>query len=541
MSIDRVDQELCNGCGICITTCPLDVIRLDTEVKDKNEHPACRLACPAGVDMRVYMNLLKDGMVKEAMDVVREALPLPAVTGRVCPHPCENECSRKEVDEAVNINALERFVADSWLKEKPKPVDKIFTHKTAVIGSGPAGLSCAHFLARMGYPVTIFEAMPVLGGILRAGIPAYRLSREVLDAQINYILGLGVDFKTGVTIGKDITIEALRKEFGAIFYAGGNQLSREIKIKGVGLKGVKWGLDYLKEVNLGGEAAIKGRVVVIGGGNVAMDVALTALRGGAKEVQIACLEKGGDMPAFKEEISQAIEEGIVIHEGWGPQEIVGKGGQVSGVKLVRCTGVYDKAGKFSPCYDENETRIINTDNSILAIGQAVDLSLIPAGMKLTRAETIQVDPVTLETTLPGVFAGGDIVSGPSSVVEAIAAGKRASVSIDRYLKGEDMEKGRYLRPKAVPYPPKEGIEKLDRCPTKLLPVNQRKGNFKEVKIVFDEDTANLESRRCMTCGSRAVISYVDECQLCVYCEMDCPRKAIWVAPEKKANPLMAWA
>ena len=540
MSIELVDRELCNGCGICVTTCTLDVVRLDTLVADKEEYPSCRLACPAGVDMRSYLYLLKNGMLNEAIEVLRETLPLPAVTGRVCPHPCESECSRKEVDEAVNINSLERFVADYWLKEKAKPARKLYAAKVAIIGSGPAGLACAYFLCRMGYPVTVFEAMPVLGGMLRLGMPKYRLPKDVLDAQINYIRDMGVEFKTGVTVGKDMTFKKLQKGYQSIFFAIGNQLSSRIELEGAEFNGVLWGLDFLRDVNLKREIPVKDRVVVIGGGNVAIDVALTARRLGAKEVQLACLESREEMPAFKDEIEQAVDEGVSINTSWGPKRILGDSRKVTGVELVRCERVFNEVGRFSPSFDEQVTKTIKADMIILAIGQDADLSFVPKGMKITEGGTIQVDPITLEITLPGIFAGGDIVSGPASVVDAIAAGKRASVSIDRYLKGEDLKAGRYLRPKRVKKPPKEGIERNARKLTSLLPINQRAGNFKEVEMGFNEDMANLEAQRCMTCGSRATINYVEDCMLCLYCERDCPQKAIYVSPEKKAMPLVAW-
>ncbi|MCE5253167.1 MAG: FAD-dependent oxidoreductase [Actinomycetia bacterium] len=540
MSIELVDRELCNGCGICVTACPLDVIRLDTLAADKGEYPSCRRACPAGVDMRSYLYLLRDGMIEEAMEVLRDALPLPAITGRVCPHPCESECSRNEVDEAVNINALERFVADRWLDEKAEPVPQVYAAKVAVVGSGPAGLACAYFLSRMGYPVTVFEARPVLGGMLRLGIPEYRLPRTVLDTQLGYIGRMGVEFKSGIAVGRDVTLEAVQKEYAAVFYAVGNQSSRRLEIDGVGLGGVSWGLDFLAGVNLKRVTGVKGRVVVIGGGNVAVDVALTALRLGAESVEMVCLESVGTMPAFKEEIDQAVEEGVRIYDGWGPKRILGAGGEAAGVELVRCTCVYDGRGRFRPTYDERLTKTIGADAVILAVGQTVDPASIPEKLKTTAGGTIQVDPVTLETTCPGVFAGGDVVSGPASVVEAVAAGRRASTSIDRCLKKQDLKGGRRLLPKRVKRPPKEGVESVARNAAPVLAAGQRAGNFKEVKLGFDEDTADLEVQRCMTCGSRAVISYVDDCMLCLYCEQDCPQTAIYVSPEKKVLPLMPW-
>lgn len=542
MSIERIDTALCNGCRLCIDACPMDVIRLDTLVAERDEWPACRLACPAGVDIRSYIYLLREGMIEEAINVLRETLPLPAVTGRVCPHPCESECARQEVDEAVNINSLERFVADYWLQEKAQPVSKIYAAKVAIVGSGPAGLACAYFLTRMGYPVTVFEAMPVLGGMLRLGISEYRLPKDVLDAQINYIKEMGIEFKTGVTIGKDITFKELQKGYQSIFLATGNQLSSQLELEGTELDGVLWGLDFLRDVNLKRKISVKDRVVVIGGGNVAIDVALTARRLGAKEVQIACLESGEKMPAFKDEIEQAVDEGVSINTSWGPKKILGDGKKVTGLELVRCERVFDDAGRFSPSFDDQETKTVKTDMIVLAIGQVPDLSLVPKGVRVTEGGAIQVDPITLETSLTGVFAGGDLIAGAllASVVLAMAAGKRASISIDRYLKGEDLKAGRYLKPDKVRKPPKEGIEEMARQQTPLLPIEQRVGNFKEIKMGFDFDTAHLEAQRCMTCGSRAVITYPDDCQLCLFCERDCPQKAIYVSPEKKVLPMMAW-
>ena len=540
MSIERIDTALCNGCRLCIDACPMDCLRLDTSVTDRDEYPPCRLACPAGVDIRSYLYLLREGMKDEAINLLRESLPLPAITGRVCPHPCESQCARKEVDEAVNINSLERFTADYCLQEKPQPVRQLYSAKTAIVGSGPAGLSCAYFLARMGYSVTVFEALAVLGGMLRIGILEYRLPKDVLDAQINYIRDMGVEFKTGISIGKDISFEELKKEYPAIFLSIGNQLSSKIEIEGAELDGVLWGLDFLRDLNLKQQSKIKDKVVVIGGGNVAVDAALTALRLGAKEVKLACLESKEEMPAFEEEIRQAVDEGVSINVSWAPKRILGNGKEVTGIELVRCTRVLDEEGKFNPSFDEQTSETMDADMIILAIGQVPDLSLVPKGIKATERGTIQVDPLTLETSLPGIFAGGDIVAGTSSVVESIAAARRASVSIDRYLKGEDLRAEREVKPNRVKHPPKEGIPKIARQQTPLLPVDQTAGNFKEIKMPFDLRTVIVESQRCMTCGSKAVITYPDDCQLCLFCERDCPVKAIYVSPEKKITPIMAW-
>jgi len=538
MSFARVDRELCNGCGLCVDSCPLDIIRMDTIAEDIKESSPCRSACPAGVDIRSYINFLKQDMIEEAHVVIRESVPFPSITGRVCPHPCESECARKEVDDPVNINALERFVGDHLKDEGAQPLEKTETARTAIIGSGPAGLSCAYYLAGKGYPVTIFEAMPLLGGMLRMGIPEYRLPKKVLEEQINFLGHMGVEFRACVAIGEAVTMKELREDFQAIFFAIGNQVSRRIDLEGSHHDRVLWGLDFLRDINLDREVEVRGKVMVIGGGNVAMDVALTALRLGADSVRIACLETGDDIPAHREEVEQALSEGVIIHEGWGPLKILSKGKRIKGIELARCSGLYDEKGEFSPCLNEHDTITLEADMIILAIGQAPDLSLLPKELNITEKGTIEIDPITGETSVPGLFAGGDIVTGPSTVVEAFASGRRAAVSIDRYYRGEDLKKGRDVTPDRVKKLPKEGIPELVRQQTPLLSINERAKSFREIATGFDEDMAYGESRRCMTCGSRAIINFVEECRLCQSCERNCPQKAISISPVKEVSPFI---
>jgi NADPH-dependent glutamate synthase beta subunit-like oxidoreductase len=531
MAYAQIDQELCNGCGICVDSCPLDIIRLDTVVSGRNEITACRSVCPAEVDMRRYHYFLKQGMIKEAISVITETMPFAAITGRVCPHLCESECARKEVDEALNINAIERFLGDLQLKEKREKKTKLYQEKTAIVGSGPAGLACAYFLAELGYPVTIFEAMTDFGGMLRTGIPEYRLPREVLDKQINVIRGMGVEFIPSTRIGTDIPLERLMEEYQALFIATGNQLSRRIYIDGIESDRVFWGLDFLRDINLHKKMRVAENVVVIGGGNVAVDVALSALRLGALNVKMVCLEQGEAIPAYREEIEQALTEGIIIEEGWGPYRV-----RTEEIELARCLSLTDEKGDFNPRLDSKETRLVKADMFIFAIGQTPDLSFIPKNVTITKDGTIQVNSITGETTLPGVFAGGDIVSGASTVVTSIAAGKRAAASIDRYLRNEDIKERRDVVAKRVEKPPKEGIRQLNRLENPLLSVDQRTINFTEVKIGFDEEMAYEESLRCMTCGSRAVINPVEECRLCQACERNCPQKAVSIRPTKTMSP-----
>jgi NADPH-dependent glutamate synthase beta subunit-like oxidoreductase/NAD-dependent dihydropyrimidine dehydrogenase PreA subunit len=534
MSIAQIDSALCNGCGACVDSCPEDVIRLDSMPKNKEEIPACTAACPAGVNIRRYMHMLKLGMIDEAAAILRESLSIPAVTGRVCPHPCESECARREVDQAVNINGIERFLGDYWLYEKAQPIRKIYAGKIAVIGSGPAGLACAYFLCRMGYPVTVFEALSVLGGMLRIGIPEYRLPRNVLDAQINYIRDMGVEFRKGVSIGHDIDLKELTSQYDAVFIAVGAQQGKQLALEGKDLDGFVSGLDFLRSINLHQDTTVEKRLVVVGGGNVAVDVALTALRMGAKEVHMACLESMDEMPAYEDEIQQALDEGVEIHPSWGPRRILGKNGKVAGIELVRCTQVLDNKHAFSPSFDDQVIASLEADQVILAIGQEPDLSLFPE-------KVLTVNSVTMETGTLGVFAGGDAVSsGISSVVQAIADGKRAALSIDRYLKGQDLTSKNGEQPPLVKKSPRDGITPFNRQTSPLLPVNERAGNFREVKCGFDEDTVNREVCRCMTCGSEAVITYPDDCMICLYCERDCPMQAIYVSPEKTIGPILPW-
>jgi NADPH-dependent glutamate synthase beta subunit-like oxidoreductase len=332
---------------------------------------------------------LKQGMIKEAIDTITENMPFPAITGRVCPHFCESECARKDVDASVSINGIERFLGDLLLAERKGPTKRSSDKKIAVIGSGPAGMACAYFLARQGYAVTVFEAMSTFGGMLRMGIPGYRLPRNVLDAQIDLIRDMGVEFVHGVRIGIDITFEKLNEEYQALFIGTGNQLSRRISLDGIESERVHWGLDFLRDVNLNKEVKVGEKVVVIGGGNVAVDVALSALRLGAREVKMVCLETGESIPAHPEEIQQALAEGIVMEEGWGPHRIT-----PTGIRLARCLSLFDETGTFNPCLDEKDTRMLAADMLIFAIGQAPDVSSMPKGLTVTKNGTIQVDPIT---------------------------------------------------------------------------------------------------------------------------------------------------
>lgn len=530
--ITKIDEAKCTGCGICVENCPLDTIRLDPF---REEIPPCQVACPAGVDIRAFIYLLSQGYLERAMKLVREALPLPAITGRVCFHPCESECARKEVDQAVNINSLERFLADYWLKEKAETTPRLHAAKVAVIGSGPAGLTCAHDLVRMGYSVTVFEAMPDPGGLLRYGIPEYRLPKKVLDAEIDYVEDLGVEIKTKSPV-KDVN-QLFEAGYKAIFLAAGAGASQKLGIPGEKVKGVLDALNFLKKVNSGGKLSLGDRVVVIGGSNAAIDASRVALRLGAKEVTIVYRRSRVEMPAIATEVEEAEREGVKIRFLVAPIKIQNKDGNLSEIRCIRMKlGEPDVRGRRQPVRVRDSEFSIDADNVVIAIGQIVDKLQLPKQIELTNDNTVMVDPVTLETSLTGVFAGGDVVLGPSSVVEAIASGKRAAASIDRYLKGIDLKARREQEKSKVGNTPKEGMKEKARQMTPLLSVRQRSKNFREVKTGFSEEIATNEARRCMNCGSKAYIAYPEDCMTCFDCELMCPSGAVYVHPFKEVLP-----
>jgi NADPH-dependent glutamate synthase beta subunit-like oxidoreductase len=540
VAITRIDREKCIGCGTCTNSCTMDVIRRDFFPADAREISSCSSACPAKVNIRGYISLLNQERFDEAIRLIREELPIPAVTGHVCFHPCEEGCARKEVDKSVNINALERYVADYWLHEKVEPVQAIHEKKVAIVGSGPAGLAAAYSLVKAGYPVTVFEAEMLPGGMLRMGIPEYRLPREILDAQIEYIRALGVEFSTGTAFGKDVTVERLKADgYDAVLLAVGAQLSRRIDLEGSSFDGVLWGLDFLKDVRGEKEVRVGAHVVVIGGGNVAVDAALTALRLGATNVRIVCLESREEMPAHEEGIEMALAEGVNVSVCWGPKRIVGDNGKVTGIELLCCRSVFDEARAFAPCFDEGTTQTLRADMVILAVGESLDRTSLPNELK-TTGDFISTDPFTLETNLPGLFAAGVAATGAGSVVEAVASGKRAAVSIDRFLQGTDLREGRGEETPVVKKPPREGIEIRHRQETALLPINERRGDFREIKTGFDRETAEQEQQRCMGCGSKAVITYFEDCMTCYTCEKDCPQEAIYVSPEHIRPGVSCW-
>ncbi len=528
-----INLEKCNACGDCLERCPVEVESEFDEglsvrkaiykrypqaipnvmaISKANRAP-CVLTCPSRVNVQGYVALISKGKFAEAFKCIKERNPLPSICGRICHHPCEFKCNRGELDEPIAINPLKRFTADygrsvsgeaaqAFAEEKPE-IDPN-KPKVAIVGSGPSGLTCARDLVKLGYPVTIFEAEEVPGGMLFLGVPKYRLPKDIVLQEVKSIIDLGIELKLKTPIGSPgLTLDGLKKKGYKATYLGiGAMRSRKLDIPGSTLDGILWGVEFLKDINLGREVTLGKKVVVIGGGNVAIDVALSALRSGAEEVHLACLESREEMPAHEWEIQDALDEGVKVNTSWGPKQFLGDDGKVKGVKLIRCTRVFDDKGRFNPTFDEEEKHNIEADTVVVAIGQATDLSFLGdnVGIETNPGGTIRVDPLTMATSLDGVFAGGDGVTGPKSAIEAINHGHEAAISIDRYLRGEDVKAGREkVEEEAAPVPQRE-FAKQPRQRNERLPVDKRRGNFQEVEFALTEEQAVAEAQRCFNCG-----------------------------------------
>jgi NADPH-dependent glutamate synthase beta subunit-like oxidoreductase/formate hydrogenlyase subunit 6/NADH:ubiquinone oxidoreductase subunit I len=565
--VARIDAEKCVACGQCVEYCPANAVKLgqkiasrtpiiyeeallpdDREWGEKMWNPnfrdskvsvvptgtaPCKVNCPAHIAVQGYIKLAALGKYKEALELIRKENPLPAVCGRICNRRCEFECTRGDLDQPIAIDEIKKFIADSELDPSTRyiPVKMHdYGKKIAIVGSGPAGLSCAYYLALDGYDVTVFEKEGRLGGMLTLGIPSFRLEKDVIEAEIDIIKQMGVKFKTGIEVGKDVTIPELRTEgFEAFYIAIGAQGGRKLDIEGEEAQGVISGVDFLRMINQGAPVDINGRVVVIGGGNVAVDVARAAVRTDATSVAMYCLESRKEMPASADEIGEASAEGVKLHNGWGPKRIIVEDGKVKGVEFRKCTAVFDSNGRFAPRYNEKKTLTVEADRVIVSIGQSILWGNLLVGLSvdINGNSTAKADELTYQTRESDVFVGGDACTGPKFAIDAIAAGKQAAISLHRKVwPGQSLTIGRDRR--VYKMLDKGGVVVDDYDHTPRQKPNRTPGDvkacFTDNRCTFTVEQLRKETERCLGCG----VSILDQniCLGCGVCTTKCKFDAI---------------
>ncbi len=564
--VAKVDKEKCVACGQCVENCPANAAKLGQQLctrvpieaektilpddhdwgedrwnpnyRDSKENVVptgtspCKTACPAHIAVQGYIRLAAQGRYTDALELIKKENPFPAVCGRICPHGCESECTRGDLDEPIAIDEIKKFIADQELNGNVRFIPKKahdYGRKMAVIGAGPAGLSCAYYLAVDGYHVTVFEKEEKLGGMLTLGIPSFRLEKNVVEAEIDVLRELGVEFCTGIEVGKGVTLDALRKQgFEAFYLAIGAQAGRRLGIEGEDAQGVVTGVAFLKDMNLGKDVRLTGKTVVIGGGNVAVDVARAAVRQGDGPVSMYCLESEREMPALPEEIEEATGEGIAIQNGWGPKRILVQDGRAVGVEFTKCVSVFDGEERFNPRYNEDETITVEAENVLLSIGQAVEWGALVDGTKVAcnRNGTAVADELTYQTGEPDVFVGGDVYTGPKFAIDAIAAGKQAAISMHRFVwPGQSLTIGRDRRVYKALDKENLTMEGFDTMPRQRIGHTQEGGkSFRDPRRTFTEEQMKKETERCLGCG--AAIVNQDICLGCGLCTTKCKFEAI---------------
>ena len=572
--VAKVESENCVACGRCVEGCPAGAVKLGQKLctkdgpityprqelpdasewgpekwaidyRDKNRvncyktgTAPCKTACPAHIAVQGYLKLAAQGKYKEALQLIKRDNPFPAVCGRICNRRCEDACTRGTIDQAVAIDEVKRFIAQQdlnaetrFVPEKVIPkVDGEFEEKIAIIGGGPAGLSCAYYLAEKGYRPTVFEKEKQPGGMLMHGIPEFRLEKDVIEAEIDVLRALGVEFRCGVEVGRDVTIPELREQgYKGFYVAIGLQSGGRLGVPGEDAEGVKAGIELMREVNLEGKKSLSSRVVVIGGGNIGADVARTALRCGAEKVSLYCLEDYDSMPMGVEDRTECEEDGIEIHAGWGQTEILAENGRCSGIRFRKCLSVRNAEGRFAPTFDDNTTEEVPCDMVLYCIGQKVDWKGLLTGtaVELNPNGTAKADPVTYQTAEPDIFVGGDVYTGQKFAIDAIAAGKQGAVSLHRWVQDATLTIGRDKR---------EFIEldknnllleeaSYDNTPRQRIGYNETlRKTFKDGRVTFTEEQVKAETARCLGCGASVVDP--NKCIGCGICTTRCAFDAI---------------
>jgi NADPH-dependent glutamate synthase beta subunit-like oxidoreductase/NAD-dependent dihydropyrimidine dehydrogenase PreA subunit len=573
--VSQIDTEKCVGCGQCVENCQVNALKLGQKLcsktpvvtEFKHDHPQntkwgpdkwnpeyrttredvvdtgtapCKTNCPAHIAIQGYIKLAAQGKYREALELIKKENPFPAICGRICNRRCESSCTRGDIDEPIAIDEIKKFIAQQDLNSETRYVPtminqtgKAFTNKIAVIGAGPAGLSCAFFLSQKGYPVTVFEKENKLGGMLTLGIPSFRLEKDVVEAEINILKEMSVTFKTGTEVGKDVTLDQLRSEgYEAFYVAIGAQGGRKIGVPGEDAQGVITGVDFLRNINLNDNTKLYGSTVVVGGGNVAIDVARAAIRAGSSDVSMFCLESRTIMPAAVDEIEDAEAEEIVINNSWGPKEIIVEEGKAKGIIFKKCTTVFDANHNFNPQYDENNTITVECENVLLSVGQSIIWRDLLEGSKigLNRNQTCKADSFTYQTEQPDIFVGGDVYTGPKFAIDAIAAGKEGAVSIHRFVQpgqsliiGRDRRQYKELDKKNVLIPV-DNYDNSSRQKLSKVDDSKEKETFCDLRGTFTEEQIKKETERCLGCGATIVDQYA--CVGCGICTTKCKFDAI---------------
>ncbi len=580
--VARVEKEKCVACGRCVEYCPAGAVKLgrklcladgseasyprhilpseapwgehmwDEDYRNNNRincydtgTAPCKTACPAHIAVQGYLKLAAQGKYREALQLIKRENPFPAVCGRICNRRCEDACTRGTVDQAVAIDEVKRFIAQQDLDASTrfvpeKVIPKVrgeFEEKIAIIGGGPAGLSCAYYLAEKGYRPTVFERESRVGGMMRYGIPSFRLEKDVVDAEIDVLRELGVEFRCGVEVGKDVTIPQLRAEgYKGFFVAVGLQSGGRLNVPGDDAAGVTAGIDFMRDVNLRGEGKLSGNVVVIGGGNIGADVARTAVRCGAEHVDLYCLESYDDMPMGAEDRGECERDGISIHAGWGQTEILTENGRCTGIRFRKCLSVKNAEGRFAPTFDDSVTETAQCTAVLFCIGQRVDWGQLLAGtqVELNRNGTAKANALTLQTAEPDIFVGGDVMTGQKFVIDAIAAGKEAAISLHRFVQphstltiGRNRRQFKELDKTDV----KLDEATFDNTPRQRIGYNEAlRRTFRDERIAFTEEQVKKETARCLGCGASVVDP--NKCIGCGVCTTKCAFDAITIHRER---------